>query len=375
MRKITAVLLCSAMLAGSSLSVFAASAGTETATNTSNETAAATGETPAMAMGAEAAKETIGDAFGNREFGEQIVASAQSKQLTDAQTKAAVEQIGDIDHEGKKTEEKAAYGAYHLSGATLLEEQIAGNAAQIEKVMIAKGEKTVLDNGTAVYAMEDVEATNASKWRVVYTESAHDLAFSYQINGNNCCGAVVLHYNTALQATTSVDVAYYGTLSDGVSYVADFRAPFNKKLHTKLDELNYSAVYSNLTNKYDKEFAEDCNDLAESAMKLWQEKLQKQSSIGFGELGFGAFEVHGFVKNTDGSWWYMNADGTMPVSSWLNADGKWYHFDQNAKMQTGWYEENGKQYYLGADGAMVTGEQTIEGKNYRFNEKSGELME
>ncbi len=354
MRKFSALFLGLVMILGTSMNVMAADAA------------------PAASSGAEAAQDTIGAAFGTAEFGEEIVASAQSTKLTDAQTKLAVEQIGDIAIEDDEVEEVSKKGAYHYSGAALLDEQIKSNATQLEKVLAAKGEKDTEETG--VYRLSDVDSESSAQWSIVYTADDRDVRFGYLINGNNCSAAVVLHYDLSSGVTSAIDVAYYGTLDGGVSYVADYRAPFSRKLHTEIDELAYEVVYSNMTDKYDDAFADDCNEFAEAAMELWQDQLLTLSNIGYGELGFGAYDVHGFVKNADGSWWYMKADGTIPVSSWLQVGSKWYHFDQDGIMQTGWYEENGRDYYLGADGAMVTGEQTIDGRTYAFDQ-SGRMVE
>lgn len=44
----------------------------------------------------------------------------------------------------------------------------------------------------------------------------------------------------------------------------------------------------------------------------------------------------------DGRWWYSNADGSYPVSSWQQINGQWYYFDAEGYMATGWIELDGK---------------------------------
>ena len=65
----------------------------------------------------------------------------------------------------------------------------------------------------------------------------------------------------------------------------------------------------------------------------------------------------GWVQNTDGTWNYLNADGTK-VTGWLQspASGLWYYMDANGVMMSnGWIKDNGTWYYLNADGSMKTG--------------------
>lgn len=61
----------------------------------------------------------------------------------------------------------------------------------------------------------------------------------------------------------------------------------------------------------------------------------------------------------DGRWWYSNADGSYPVSSWQQINGQWYYFDAEGYMATGWIELDGKSYYLDpSTGAMYANTRT-----------------
>ena len=73
----------------------------------------------------------------------------------------------------------------------------------------------------------------------------------------------------------------------------------------------------------------------------------------------------GWQKNSQG-WWYLNANGTVPKSSWKQIDDKWYYFNKSGYMMTGWQKLDGAWYYLGQDGAMKTGWQHISDKWYYF---------
>ena len=83
--------------------------------------------------------------------------------------------------------------------------------------------------------------------------------------------------------------------------------------------------------------------------------------------------------------YYVNDSGKMAVNTvvdgipldgsgkkvvktgWVNADNKWYYYDNNQIMK-GWVTVKGKNYYLDPEsGVMYTGWQVIDGKDYRFN--------
>ncbi len=60
-------------------------------------------------------------------------------------------------------------------------------------------------------------------------------------------------------------------------------------------------------------------------------------------------------KASDKGWWYQNADGTYPRSSWMLHNGKWYYFDEAGYAATGWILYNNQWYYLTQDCSMATG--------------------
>ena len=62
---------------------------------------------------------------------------------------------------------------------------------------------------------------------------------------------------------------------------------------------------------------------------------------------------YGWVEDQYGKW-YLNPDGTFPVSGWAFIDNDWYYFSDYGYVQTGWLWDNG-WYYLNPDGAMATG--------------------
>ena len=67
----------------------------------------------------------------------------------------------------------------------------------------------------------------------------------------------------------------------------------------------------------------------------------------------GSWVIEGWQQNGYG-WWYQRANGTYPHSEWEIINGTWYHFDESGYMQTGWLNLDGTWYYLNADGSMAT---------------------
>lgn len=83
----------------------------------------------------------------------------------------------------------------------------------------------------------------------------------------------------------------------------------------------------------------------------------------------------GWVKASDGRWWWRNADGTWPADCWKKIAGSWYLFDEKGWMLTGWQKRKGKWYYLRTNGAMVAGmPYQVDGRWYAFD-KSGAMLE
>ncbi|MGI6094401.1 MAG: cell wall hydrolase [Lachnospiraceae bacterium] len=59
-------------------------------------------------------------------------------------------------------------------------------------------------------------------------------------------------------------------------------------------------------------------------------------------------------QQTNGRWWYQNADGSYPVSQLKLINGSWYCFDAAGWMVTGWYKLGSDWYYLQGSGAMAS---------------------
>lgn len=55
---------------------------------------------------------------------------------------------------------------------------------------------------------------------------------------------------------------------------------------------------------------------------------------------------------TDGTWQYKKADGTI-ATGWILIGNEWYYFDESGAMKTGWLQYAEKWYYLNQSGAMA----------------------
>ena len=126
---------------------------------------------------------------------------------------------------------------------------------------------------------------------------------------------------------------------------------------------------------------------------LWKRILSGAAAVLAACSLFAAPVSAGWVQS-GAKWWYKNADGSYPKSSWSQITDKWYRFDSSGwmltgwqkvgkswyylgtdgAMKTGWLELDGKRYYLKSSGAMATGTATVDGKSYTFS-ASGVLEE
>lgn len=76
-----------------------------------------------------------------------------------------------------------------------------------------------------------------------------------------------------------------------------------------------------------------------------------------------------YQSEENGKWYYLNPDGTYPVSQWKEIKNLWYYFDNEGYMKTGWIDVDGKRYWADESGAMAENTQiTIEGREYTFGE-------
>ncbi|AOR24598.1 N-acetylmuramoyl-L-alanine amidase family protein [Clostridium taeniosporum] len=112
-------------------------------------------------------------------------------------------------------------------------------------------------------------------------------------------------------------------------------------------------------------------------MILWNEDDEVYSIIGGKEDSEETEETQkpevntGWAKNSDGTWSFVNADGTK-ATGWLNNNGAWYFLNAAGNMQTGWINDNGTWYLTNASGAMLTGWQNVNGTWY-FMQGSGAM--
>ncbi len=82
--------------------------------------------------------------------------------------------------------------------------------------------------------------------------------------------------------------------------------------------------------------------------------------------------VAGWVRASNGSWSYNNADGTK-FKGWLKAGDLWYYLETDGVMATGWKKIGNEWYFLESSGIMKTGWINDGGKWYYLN-TSGEML-
>ena len=97
-------------------------------------------------------------------------------------------------------------------------------------------------------------------------------------------------------------------------------------------------------------------------------------SAGGSDSGSGVSR-HGWVKDSDGKWFFYGQNGRM-VKGWHHdIDGCWYYLDKTTgEMATGWLKEGGHTYYLRSWGGMLTGWFQVDGQWY-FADNSGTVRE
>ena len=97
------------------------------------------------------------------------------------------------------------------------------------------------------------------------------------------------------------------------------------------------------------------NDRLKGALTVSDSKIEESQTKNSGNTSEETTEevASGSWQQTDGNWWYQNADGTYPTSCWQEIDGQWYVFDENGYIRTGWYQEGDKWYYFQENGAMA----------------------
>lgn len=79
----------------------------------------------------------------------------------------------------------------------------------------------------------------------------------------------------------------------------------------------------------------------------------------------------GWKKNSVG-WWYEYADGSYPVSKWVEIDGSWYYFnDEGYMLADTEVEYDGKKYVFDSDGHVAVTEITPEIEDSAEQEKEG----
>lgn len=84
--------------------------------------------------------------------------------------------------------------------------------------------------------------------------------------------------------------------------------------------------------------------------------------------------VKGWLKLSDGDWYYFHPETGVQLTGWQQINGTWYYLNAENKgaMHVGMLSHAGKKYYLDENGAMRTGSIEYNGYTY-FAEADGSL--
>ncbi len=129
----------------------------------------------------------------------------------------------------------------------------------------------------------------------------------------------------------------------------------NGKL-SKVDGNNVDIMYT-VDRTMNQLSAYDENDIV-----VWNSKYGIYSTVG------GTTLREGWTQYPDGTWSYLNADGSKETG-WIIDNGTWYYLDTNGVMKTGWFLDDGIWYYLNSNGSMHTGFLNDGGKTYYLNSR------
>ncbi|AWK49996.1 cell wall-binding protein [Clostridium beijerinckii] len=200
--------------------------------------------------------------------------------------------------------------------------------------------------------------------------------------------------NVTVQAATlkSKNGYYYTDLEESTTITAEFNDDLDKTaFDTDVDgnlyviDGGYVKTFDG-TDDWDKVYKVDGSMDALSVydknnMVLWSQDDEVYSLIGKtttdGDTTVETPVVSaGWAQATDGTWTYINTDGTK-ATGWLNLGGVWYYLKADGVMATGWVLDGSTWYYLnpvstGTQGAMKTG-WILDGSTWYFLSGSGAM--
>ena len=154
--------------------------------------------------------------------------------------------------------------------------------------------------------------------------------------------------------------------NSGSSSSSSHRSSSSHKSSSKKDsESEVKSVDSVISEEQDNEI-----DTATQYKEGWNKKGESWIYIKNG------VSVTGWIKDTNGNWYYLNSAGIMQ-KGWIKDNERWYYLSQSGDMKTGWQYINGAWYYLNEEsdgymGAMKTGWIYTGGRWYLLNQ-SGEM--
>ena len=79
------------------------------------------------------------------------------------------------------------------------------------------------------------------------------------------------------------------------------------------------------------------------------------------------------IVSANGGRYFLNLNGIVQKSRWLNVGGKKYYALWNGRLKTGLLKKDGKEYFFGDDGALVTNAKVQAGRTTRYADRNGVL--
>ena len=79
------------------------------------------------------------------------------------------------------------------------------------------------------------------------------------------------------------------------------------------------------------------------------------------------------IVSANGGRYFVNLNGIVQKSRWLNVGGKKYYALWNGRLKTGLLKKDGKEYFFGDDGALVTNAKVQAGGTTRYADRNGVL--
>lgn len=113
---------------------------------------------------------------------------------------------------------------------------------------------------------------------------------------------------------------------------------------------------------------------------LWTAEVKDMKNGWFYENGWrfyknGVMLENGWAQDSKGKWFYLDANGKMTASHWVEWRGDWYYLKADGEMATNeWINYSKGTHYVGADGKMWRNKWVKDGAYYYFVDENGDMI-